>query len=61
MWVFSILRQSENLPLVNAASTVIAVAQILAVFGAWQLIKYLSRRRGDDKEELTDLLTGAAR
>ena len=61
VWVFSILRQSENLPLVNAASTVIAVAQILAVFGAWQLIKYLSRRRGDDKEGLTDLLTGATR
>ena len=61
VWVFSILRQSENLPLVNAASTVIAVAQILAVFGAWQLIKYLSRRRGDDKDGLTDLLTGATR
>ena len=28
VWVFSILRQSENLPLVNAVSTVIAVAQI---------------------------------
>ncbi|MDQ2676450.1 MAG: ABC transporter permease [Actinomycetota bacterium] len=61
VWVFSILRQSENLPLVNAASTVIALAQILAVFGAWQLIKTLSRRRGDAKDGLTDLVTGAVR
>ena len=39
----------------------IAVVQILAVFGAWQLIKFLSRSRGDDKDGLTDLVTGAAR
>ena len=61
VWVFSILRQSENLPLVNAVSTVIAVAQIVAVFGAWQLIKALSRRRGDGTGELTDLVAGAVR
>ena len=61
VWVFSILRQSENLPLVNAASTVIAMVQIVAVFGAWQLIKALSRRRGDSKDELTDLVTGTVR
>ncbi len=46
VWVFSILRQSENLPMVNAVSTVIALAQVIAVLGAWQLIKMLSRRRG---------------
>ena len=28
VWVFSILRQSENLPMVNAVSTVIALAQV---------------------------------
>ena len=61
VWVFSILRQSENLPLVNAASTVIALVQVVAVFGAWQLIKALSRRRGDGKGELTDLVAGAVR
>ena len=55
------VRQSENLPLVHAASTVIAIAQILAVFGAWQLIKFLSRRRGDGKDELTDLVAGTVR
>jgi spermidine/putrescine transport system permease protein len=61
VWVFSILRQSENLPMVNAVSTVIAVVQIVAVFGAWQLIKALSRRRGDGKGELTDLVVGTVR
>ena len=61
VWVFSILRQSENLPMVNAVSTVIAVVQVVVVFGAWQAIKFLSRRRGDDKGELTDLVTGAVR
>ena len=61
VWVFSILRQSENLPLVNAVSTVIAAVQIVVVFGAWQLIKALSRRRGDEKGDLTDLVAGAVR
>jgi ABC-type spermidine/putrescine transport system permease subunit II len=61
VWVFSILRQSENLPVVNAVSTVIAVAQILAVFGAWALMKRLTRSEGDGKDTLTGLLTGGAR
>jgi ABC-type spermidine/putrescine transport system permease subunit II len=60
VWVFSILRQSENLPVVNAVSTVIAVAQIVAVFGAWALIKRLTRNESKD-ETLTGLLTGGAR
>src|SRR6185503_18430506 len=59
VWVFSILRQSENLPVVNAVSTVIAAAQILAVMGAWALMKRLSR--SDDEDSLTGLLTGGAR
>ena len=58
VWVFSILRQSENLPVVNAVSTVIAVAQVLAVFGAWRLMKRLTRNRGGD-EALKDLMTGS--
>lgn len=60
VWVFSILRQSENLPLVNAVSTVIAVAQVLAVFGAWRLMKRLTRHRGGD-QALTELMTGGAK
>jgi spermidine/putrescine transport system permease protein len=60
VWVFSILRQSENLPMVNAVSTVIAAAQVLAVFGAWRLMKRLTRRQGD-ADGITKLITGAAR
>ncbi len=59
VWVFSILRQSENLPVVNAVSTVIAAAQILAVFGAWALMRRLSK--SDDEDSLTGLLTGGTR
>ena len=61
VWVFSILRQSENLPLVNAVSTVIALTQVVAVFGAWWLIKLLTRRRGGADEGVTELMTGAVR
>jgi spermidine/putrescine transport system permease protein len=60
VWVFSILRQSENLPLVNAVSTVIALAQVVAVFGAWRLMKRLIRKRGGDRA-LTELVTGGVR
>ena len=61
VWVFSILRQSENLPVVNAVSTVIAAAQILAVFGGWMLMRRLTRSGGDSDETLTGLLTGGTR
>jgi spermidine/putrescine transport system permease protein len=62
VWVFSILRQSENLPVVNAVSTVIALAQVVAVFGAWLLIKRLARRGGSGGDEaITELMTGAVR
>ena len=60
VWVFSILRQSENLPMVNAVSTVIAAAQVIAVFGAWRLMKRLTRKQGD-ADGITNLITGAAR
>jgi ABC-type spermidine/putrescine transport system permease subunit II len=60
VWVFSILRQSENLPLVNAVSTVIAAAQVVAVFGAWRLMKRLTKHQGGDTA-LADLVTGGTR
>jgi spermidine/putrescine transport system permease protein len=61
VWVFSILRQSENLPVVNAVSTVIALAQVIAVFAAWRLIKRLGRRTGSGDGTLSELMTGAVR
>ena len=51
VWVFSILRQSENLPVVNAVSTVIALAQVVAVFGAWLADQALARRGGSGGDE----------
>ena len=57
VWVFSILRQSENLPMVNAVSTVIALAQVVVVFAGWRLMKRLTRDRGGD-QALTELMTG---
>ena len=38
----------------------IAVAQIVAVFGAWALMKRLSKSDGDE-DSLTGLLTGGTR
>ena len=60
VWVFSILRQSENLPVVNAVSTVIAAAQVIAVYLAWLLMKRLTRSHGGDSA-LTDLMVGTTR
>ena len=60
VWVFSILRQSENLPLVNAVSTMIAAAQVVAVFAAWALMKRLTRDSGGDAA-LTEIVTGGTR
>jgi spermidine/putrescine transport system permease protein len=60
VWVFSVLRHSENLPVVNAVSTVIALAQVLLVFGAWRLMRRLTRDRGGDTA-LANLMTGGAR
>lgn len=60
VWVFSILRQSENLPMVNAVSTIIAAAQVLLVFAGWRLMKRLTRNQGGDRA-LTELMTGGAR
>jgi spermidine/putrescine transport system permease protein len=59
VWVFSVLRHSQNLPMVNAVSTVIAAAQVLLVFGAWKLMKRLAR--GRDQSDLANLVTGGAR
>lgn len=37
LWVFSTLRHAQNLPVVNAISTVVSIAQVLAVLVAWRL------------------------
>jgi spermidine/putrescine transport system permease protein len=54
VWVFSTLRNSQNLPIVNAISTVIAIVQVLLVVGFWTLVRRGLRR--DDARETTDAL-----
>jgi len=59
VWVFSVLRHSQNLPMVNAISTVIAAVQVILVMGAWRLMKLLSH--GAKDEELADIMVGGMR
>ena len=58
VWVFSTLRNSQNLPVVNAISTVIAVVQVLLVIGFWKLLRH-GLRRGDASETAGALGLGA--
>lgn len=61
VWVYGVLRHSSNLPVVNAASTVIALAQVLLVFGLWYGMKLMTRRRGGTDRDAAELVTGAVR
>ncbi|MDQ5894491.1 MAG: transporter permease [Actinomycetota bacterium] len=61
VWVYGVLRHSSNLPVVNAASTVIALAQVLLVFALWYGMKLMTRRRGGTDRDAADLVTGAVR
>ena len=48
VWVFSSLRRSRNLPVVNSISTLVSVVQVGIVWGAWFVLKRQSERRGQD-------------
>lgn len=61
VWVFGVLRHSSNLPVVNAASTVIALAQVLLVFALWYGMKLMTRRRGGTDRDAAEMITGAVR
>ncbi len=39
VWAFSTLRHGQNLPIVNAISTVISLVQVLLVFIAWRIAR----------------------
>jgi ABC-type spermidine/putrescine transport system permease subunit II len=39
VWVFSVLRHSQNLPMVNAISTIISVVQVLLICLAWRILR----------------------
>ena len=61
VWVYGVLRHSSNLPVVNAASTIIALAQVLLVFGLWYGMKLMTRRRGGTDRDAAEMITGAVR
>ncbi|MBN8870877.1 MAG: ABC transporter permease [Solirubrobacterales bacterium] len=61
VWVYGVLRHSSNLPVVNAASTIIALAQVLLVFGLWYGMKLMTKRRGGTDRDAAEMITGAVR
>jgi len=61
VWVFGVLRHSSNLPVVNAASTVIALAQVILVFGLWYGMKLMTKRRGGTDQDMAEMMTGSVR
>jgi spermidine/putrescine transport system permease protein len=60
VWVYSVLRRSDNLPIVNAVSTAVSVVQVSVVYGLWMALQAANRRRGS-QESLTDLVAGGLR
>jgi spermidine/putrescine transport system permease protein len=58
VWVYSVLRNSNNLPIVNAMSTLISVVQVAVVYLLWWAISRVSRRRGNANELTTMVTTG---
>jgi ABC-type spermidine/putrescine transport system permease subunit II len=61
VWVYGVLRHSSNLPIVNAASTVISLVQVVVVFALWYGMKWVNRRRGGGDSEMAEMMTGAVR
>ena len=60
VWVYGVLRNSNNLPIVNAMSTLICVVQVLVVYLLWWGIRRVSRRRGTG-DELSAMVTSGVR
>lgn len=60
VWVYSVLRHADNLPVVNAISTLISAVQIALVYLLWWAVKSVSRRRGTNAE-LSTMVTAGAR
>lgn len=60
VWVYSVLRRSDNLPIVNAVSTAVSAVQVLVVYGMWMGLQAINKRRGSD-ESLSDMVAGGLR
>jgi spermidine/putrescine transport system permease protein len=54
------LRNSNNLPIVNAMSTLISAVQVAVVYLMWWGIRRVSRRRGSG-DELATMVTSGVR
>jgi spermidine/putrescine transport system permease protein len=62
IWVFSTLRHAQNVPIVNAISTLVSVVQVAIVLLAWRLTVG-SKRQGEqlDADALAGVLAGQVR
>ncbi len=62
IWVFSTLRHAQNVPIVNAISTLVSVGQVAVVLLAWR-ISVGSKRRGAavDADAVAGVLAGQVR
>ncbi|CAN5639891.1 spermidine/putrescine ABC transporter permease PotC [soil metagenome] len=60
VWVYSVLRRSDNLPIVNAVSTAVSLVQVVVVYGMWLTLQAVAKRRGS-QESLTDMVAGGLR
>ena len=50
IWVFSTLRHAQNVPIVNAISTLVSIAQVVIVVVAWRLWRRRTERTGGGDE-----------
>jgi len=62
IWVFSTLRHAQNVPIVNAISTLVSVVQVVVVLVAWRLSVGSKRRGGElDADAVAGVLAGQVR
>jgi spermidine/putrescine transport system permease protein len=60
VWVYGVLRNSNNLPVVNAMSTLISAVQVMVVYLLWWGIRRVSHRRGS-VDELSTMVSSGVR
>jgi ABC-type spermidine/putrescine transport system permease subunit II len=62
IWVFSTLRHAQNVPIVNAISTLVSIVQVVIVVVAWRLTAGSRRKGGSlDADAVAGVLSGQAR
>jgi spermidine/putrescine transport system permease protein len=62
IWVFSTLRHAQNVPIVNAISTLVSVVQVIVVLLAWRLTVGSKKKAGGlDADAVAGVLAGQVR